>query len=85
MPGLWYHETHPITFTVVVDDFRVKYVNTSNVEHLIVSLKANYTLTEDWTGTLYCGISLEWDYINQTVNISMWGSDLEIGCPKQIG
>ncbi len=30
-----------------------------------------YTLTEDWTGNLYCGITLEWDYVNQHVNISM--------------
>jgi hypothetical protein len=28
---------------------------------------------EDWTGNLYCGITLEWDYIGRTVNISMPG------------
>jgi hypothetical protein len=32
-----------------------------------------YTLTEDWTGDLYCGIALDWDYINGTVDISMPG------------
>jgi hypothetical protein len=26
MPGLWRHEWHPITFTLVVDNFGVKYV-----------------------------------------------------------
>ncbi len=46
-PGLWYHDTKNITFTLVVDDFGVKYVNKSNVEHLIASLKANYALTVD--------------------------------------
>ncbi len=25
-PGLWTHEWHPIAFTLVVDDFGVKYV-----------------------------------------------------------
>jgi hypothetical protein len=25
-PGLWYHKTCPITFTLVVDNFGVKYV-----------------------------------------------------------
>ncbi len=30
-----------------------------------------YTLVKDWTGDLYCGIKLRWDYDNQTVDISM--------------
>jgi hypothetical protein len=46
-PGLWYHETRMITFTLVVDDFGVKYDNKSDVDHLIKSLKTNYALTED--------------------------------------
>jgi hypothetical protein len=57
----------------VVDDFGVKYINKSNVEHLIASLKANYALTVDWTGNLYCGISLDWEYVNRWVDISMPG------------
>ena len=27
VPGLWHHQTRPITFTLVVDDFGVKYTN----------------------------------------------------------
>jgi hypothetical protein len=69
--GLWYHETRPITFTLVVDNFGVKYVNKADVDHLIASIKNTYTLTEDWTGNLYCGIQLKWDYDAQTVDISM--------------
>ena len=30
--GLWYHESRPITFTLVVDDFGVKYENKDNVD-----------------------------------------------------
>ena len=37
-PGLWYHEMRPISFTLVVNDFGVKYVNKDNVDHLIASL-----------------------------------------------
>jgi hypothetical protein len=58
---------------LMVDNFGVKYVDKSNVEHLIASLKANYALTMDWTGNLYCGISLDWDYVNRWVDISMLG------------
>jgi hypothetical protein len=57
--GLWRHATRPITFTLVVDDFGVKYVGKEHAEHLINCLKdKTYKLTEDWTGNLYCGISL---------------------------
>jgi hypothetical protein len=72
-PGLWYHISCPISFTLVVNDFSVKYVNKADVDHLVASIKSTYTLTEDWTGNLYCGIALAWDYDNRTVDISMPG------------
>jgi hypothetical protein len=72
-PGLWTHESRPISFTLVVDDFGVKYVSRDNVNHLIASIKSTYNLTEDWTGNLYCGITLNWNYENRMVDISMPG------------
>jgi hypothetical protein len=33
-PGLWLHKTRPISFTLVVEDFAVKYVGKSHAEHL---------------------------------------------------
>jgi hypothetical protein len=51
----------PISFALVVDDFGVKYVGKEHADHLITSIKSIYKiLTEDWTGSLYCGIMLEW-------------------------
>ncbi len=70
-PGLWRHESRPISFTLVVDNFGVKYVNKKDVDNLIASIKTTYSLTKDWTGNLYCGIVLEWDYKNGHVDISM--------------
>ena len=72
-PGLSKHESRPLTFTLVVDDFGVKYENKEDVDHLIASIKSTYKLTKDWMGNLYCGISLDWDYVNQTVDISTPG------------
>jgi hypothetical protein len=57
-PRLWYHKMRPISFTLVVDDFGVKYVNKDDVDHLIASIKTTYMLTKDWTRNLYCGIAL---------------------------
>jgi hypothetical protein len=65
-PGSWYHKTRPITFTLVMDDFGVKCVNKDDVDYLIASIKKNYMLTEDWTGNLYCGIQLDWNYAGRT-------------------
>jgi hypothetical protein len=57
-PGLWYHKTWPILFTLVVDNFGVKYINQDDINHLIVSINKTYALTENWMGNLYCGICL---------------------------
>jgi hypothetical protein len=37
--GLWKHDTHPISFSLVVDDFGVKYVGREHAEHLMESNK----------------------------------------------
>jgi hypothetical protein len=34
-PGLWRHTTRPTTFTLVVDDFGVKYTSLDDVHHLV--------------------------------------------------
>ncbi len=73
MLGLWKRIWRPISFTLVVDDFGVKYVGQEHVDHLIWCLKQQYKLTEDWTGNLYCGIALKWDYDAGTLDISMPG------------
>ena len=53
-PGLWKHIARPISFTLVVDDFGIKYVGREHVEHLLNVLKKHYKLAEDWKGELYC-------------------------------
>jgi hypothetical protein len=72
-PGLFRHETRPIVFCLVVDDFGIKYVGKEHAEHLLACLNELYTVTTDWSGTKYCGLTLEWDYTNRTVQLSMPG------------
>ena len=38
-PGLWYHKAQPVLFTLVVDNFGVKYVRKGHADHLILCLK----------------------------------------------
>jgi hypothetical protein len=77
-PGLWLHKTRPISFTLVVDDFAVKYVGKQHAEHLRDALVRTYELTTDWTATVYSGMTLKWDYRNRTCDISMPGYVLNV-------
>ena len=60
VPGLWMHKWQPITFTLVVNNFGVKYVGKEHAEHLREVIKKYYPVTEDWTGKRYIGITLDW-------------------------
>ena len=42
IPELWNHESRPIVFTLLVDDFGVKSMNKEDSEHLMSVLKQNY-------------------------------------------
>jgi hypothetical protein len=72
-PGLWLHKTIPISFSIIVDDFEVKYVGKQHADHLRGDLLRSYELTTDWEGKLYSGMTLKWDYKNRTCAISMPG------------
>jgi hypothetical protein len=72
-PGLWKHDTRPATFGLIVDDFGIKYVGKQHADHLLNAIHTKYQLTSDWTGSLYCGIALRWDYNHGTVDLSMPG------------
>ena len=71
-PGLWKHLSRPIWFNLCVDDFGVKYIGDDNLKHLFAALhNKTYNIVEDWSGNLYCGISLVWNYNRHYVDISM--------------
>ena len=72
-PGLWKHKTRDIRFTLVVDDFGIKYTNRADAEHLISTLEKHYKVATDWTGAKYCGLTLDWNYALGWVDISMPG------------
>ena len=44
-PGLWFHEWRPIQFSLVVDDFGVKYVGEENAKHLVNALVEHYEIS----------------------------------------
>ena len=72
-PGLWRHDTKDIVFSLVVDDFGVRYTSRTDADHLISTLETAYQVSTDWTGSRYCGLTLQWDYEARTCDVSMPG------------
>ena len=71
-PELWKHITCPVWFNLCVDDFGIKYIGCKHLQHLYHALcKETYGIVEDWTGNLYCGITLKWNYEKHHVDLSM--------------
>ena len=71
-PCLFKHTTRPIMFTLVADDFCIKFTEgREHAEHLITALQELYIMTVDWTGTKYVGMTIKFDRANRTVTISM--------------
>ena len=70
-PEMWKHDTKPIIFHLVVDDFGVKYIEKENADHPIQALQKLYTISIDCTGSLFCRLTIYWDYNAHTCDISM--------------
>lgn len=73
IPGYWAHSHRPVQFILTVDDFGIKYVKKEHAHHLLNIIKKHYTLTEDWSGSKYIGLQLDWDYTGRKVHVSMPG------------
>ena len=69
--GLFKHKSRPVFFSLVVDDFFVGYVGKDNAEHLRKCLAQRYTVACDWNATLFCGITMQWDYKKRLCDMSM--------------
>ena len=67
------HVGRAITFCLVVDDFGIKVTDIADFHHLKTSLKEYYKVAVDWTGLLFCGVKLTWDYKRCHVDCSMPG------------
>ena len=67
-PGVWKHVWRPITFTLVVDDFGIKFEGENHANHLVSTLKKYYDITVYWKEELFVGIKLKWEYDKRTLD-----------------
>ena len=61
-PGLWRHHAKPTQFTLVVDNFGIKYEKKQDAQDLINALEKNYdAVSVNWGGELFFCIKTEWE------------------------
>jgi hypothetical protein len=73
-PGLWHHSSKPIKFALVVDNLAIQYTERRHIDKLIHTLRQSYEgVSIDWDAKLYCGITMKWDYLLRTCELSMPG------------
>ena len=73
IPGLLAHKTKDIEFSLVVDDFDVKYTKNKDAEYIFQTVQERYPEKADWSPIYYLGITLGLHYVNRTFIISMPG------------
>ena len=71
---MWIHHSKLILFTLVADNFGFKYDENQDTQYLIKVLPEHYkAVSLDWAARLFCGIKIDWDYKNITVDIIIPG------------
>ena len=71
--GLFTHKTREIGFSLVVDDFNVRYKKREDAEHLLKTISNRYPVKAEWDPKFYLGITLEFDFEERTCKMSMQG------------
>ena len=70
-PFIWIHTTLPTTFTLAVEKFGIKFFAADDATHLLDELRKYYSITVDPSGSKYCGLTINWNYPGNYIDISM--------------
>ena len=70
---MWLHKTRSISFTLVMDDLGVKYIDKVDADNIFSAIEAKYPLKIYWEAKTYLGINFEWHYDEGYVILSMKG------------
>ena len=52
---------------LIVDDFGLEYVRKQDADHLASVLKNYHDISQDWEGTKFAGIDLDWNNLQQNI------------------
>lgn len=66
-----------ITFSLVLDNFRVRYIDKTDTDHLLTTIHKKFPIKVNWKEDYFLGMILEWDYkqvhSKRNVGLSMLG------------
>ncbi len=68
---LWNRALRPISFTLCIDNFGMKYIGQEHAEHLLQALNMHYKCLQDWGSKKYLSMDIDWDYEHRKVHVSM--------------
>ena len=68
---LFKHKTLKTVFALCVDDFGIKYHSQKDLDHLQQTLRKYYDISVDKDGQNYCGLTLESNFLEGYVDVSM--------------
>jgi hypothetical protein len=69
-PCIFRHAIRTTTFSLVVDDYGVKYNNKEDAEHLIAALQTKNAIKINWNGDKFLGLKLDWNHADGYVELS---------------
>ena len=72
-PCLFKHQTRNVVFSLVVDDFGIKFKLDEDANHLIEVLRMEYTVKDDWLGSQYVGFKIQHNREEGKLSLSMPG------------
>jgi hypothetical protein len=73
-PALFKHKSKNLAFTLVVDDFMIKYSDPQDLDDFFSVLRKQYVITTDTSDTQkYVGITIQHDRTNRKITLSMPG------------
>jgi hypothetical protein len=70
-PGLWKHKWQPINFSLVINNFGVKYVGKEHAQPLLQTVQKYHKCFLKEEGERYCRLTIKWDYLGKKVHLSM--------------
>ena len=85
VPCIFRHATRSTAFSLVVDDFGIKYTKPEDLEHFITIMQELYELKVDRTGSQYLGFAIKFSEDRNEVHLSLPGyiaKAIERFCPQ---
>ena len=71
--GLWTHTPKKTAFCLCIDDIALKYHSAHDFEHFLQAIGNHYKYHIDPHGSHYMGLTLNWNYEQGFVDVSMPG------------